>query len=253
MDTIQIRRSGIEQLINKEREITFARLKEAFPDVSDMTLRTDLKKLDEENRIVRIHGGAKSIETVIGTDDFLGRRNVRNVEAKKIIAKKAAALIEPNRAVFLDSGSTTTMLAELMPDEPRLIVTSSISCLIELSKLTQPKVVVPGGNLNRYSMSICGITGIQELSSMSFDDAFIGVTTYHSDSGFACNVQEECILKQTVLRHARRKIALMDSSKLEKHSTFSICGLREMDMIISDGQLPKEFVSECEKNKVQIL
>ena len=111
MDSVESRRNAIAALINEKGEITFAQLKEAFPNVSDMTLRTDLKNLDEKKRIVRIHGGAKSVDLVVGTDDFLGKRSVRNVKEKKRIALKAKKLITPGATVFLDSGSTTTMLA----------------------------------------------------------------------------------------------------------------------------------------------
>ena len=61
-----------------------------------MTLRTDLKALDEARRVVRVHGGVKSVEQVVGTDDLLSRRAARNAEAKQIIAEKAAALLRPN-------------------------------------------------------------------------------------------------------------------------------------------------------------
>ena len=169
MDSVDSRRNAITAFINEHGEITIAQLKEAFSDVSDMTLRTDLKYLDEQKRIVRIHGGAKSVEVVVGTDDYLGRRSVRNVEAKKIIVRKAKEMIEAGAAVFLDSGSTTTMLAAQMPDQANLIVTGSISCAMELAQLTQPKVLVPGGALNRFSMSICGIAGIREIEQMNFD------------------------------------------------------------------------------------
>lgn len=46
-----------------------------FPDVSEMTLRTDLKVLDEEKKILRVHGCAKSVRVIIGTDDFLNRKS----------------------------------------------------------------------------------------------------------------------------------------------------------------------------------
>lgn len=250
MDSVEIRRNEITSLINEKGEITFADLKEAFPNVSDMTLRTDLKNLDEEKRIVRIYGGAKSVEVVVGTDDYLGRRSIRNVEAKKEIAIKAKEMIHPGMTIFLDSGSTTTMLASVLEDQANLIVTSSISCAMELAKLSKPKVMVPGGFLNRYSMSICGIQGIKELQNMSFDLAFIGVTSYSEDFGFSCNVHEETVLKQSVLKQAKKKVILMDSSKLDRQSTFSISTLRDVDAVISDGRLTASFLKTCEENQV---
>ncbi len=252
MDSVESRRNAITALINEKGEITFAQLKEAFPQVSDMTLRTDLKNLDENKRIVRIHGGARSVDVVVGTDDYLGKRSVRNVEAKKAIALKAKKMINPGTAVFLDSGSTTTMLAAELEDQPNLIVTSGVSCAVELAKLEKPQVVIPGGNLNRYSMSICGMQGIRELEKMNLDLAFVGVTSYDETTGFACNVYEEALLKQTVINKAVRVIALMDSSKVGKHSTFTFGTLAEVDAVISDGRLPASFLAACREHGVEV-
>ena len=78
MDSMETRRNAIVDLINENGTVSFSQLKDAFPNVSEMTLRTDLKLLDEARRILRIHGGAKSVQVLIGTDDFLGRKSVRN-------------------------------------------------------------------------------------------------------------------------------------------------------------------------------
>ncbi|MDE6980090.1 MAG: DeoR family transcriptional regulator, partial [Lachnospiraceae bacterium] len=69
MDSMEQRRNAIVDFINEKGNITFAQLEKNFPNVSQMTLRTDLKALDEAKKIVRIHGGAKSVEVVLGTDD----------------------------------------------------------------------------------------------------------------------------------------------------------------------------------------
>ena len=63
------RRNAIVELVNREGSLSFVQLKEAFPSVSEMTLRTDLKALDQARRVVRVHGGVKSVEVVVGTDD----------------------------------------------------------------------------------------------------------------------------------------------------------------------------------------
>ena len=77
MDAMEIRRNAIVELVNKYGTVSFSQIKEQFSNVSEMTLRTDLKALDEAKEIVRIHGGAKSVQLVIGTDDYLTRRAVR--------------------------------------------------------------------------------------------------------------------------------------------------------------------------------
>lgn len=138
------RRNAIVELVNREGSLSFVQLKKAFPSVSEMTLRTDLKALDQARRVVRVHGGVKSVEVVVGTDDQFGRRTARNASEKQIIAEKAAALLRPNTTVFLDSGSTATAVARCVPDEPMLIFTSGLTCAIELARLEKPKVSIPG-------------------------------------------------------------------------------------------------------------
>ena len=154
MDSMDTRRKQIVDLVNQNGYVRFVQFGENFPQVSEMTLRTDLKVLDQEKKIVRIHGGAKSVELVIGTDDYLNRRAVRNLEEKETIAGKAVQLIKPDTALFLDSGSTTTALAHRFPNQSNLIYTTGLSCATELANLSEPTVLIPGGKLNRYSISV---------------------------------------------------------------------------------------------------
>ena len=247
------RRNQIVELVNRKGNISFAQLKEAFPSVSEMTLRTDLKALDEARRVVRVHGGVKSVEQVVGTDDLLSRRSARNAEAKQLIAEKAAALLRPNTTLFLDSGSTTTAAARCIPDQPMLIYTSGLSCAMELAKLEKPHVSLPGGSLNRFSMSVCGTQSVQTLEGINFDLLLLGVTGYSPDTGFTCGVEDEARLKQTVLRRSGQKAVLLDSSKIGLKSTFHICDLSEVDVVISDGKLPAAFLQACRNAGVTVL
>lgn len=253
MDSMETRRNAIVELINEKGTISFSQLKEAFPNVSEMTLRTDLKILDEARRILRIHGGARSVQVVIGTDDFLNRKSVRNIPEKQKIAEKALELLRPDTTVFLDSGSTATVFARQFPDQSNLIYTTGLSCATELAGLTRPAVMLPGGRLNRYSQSVFGFSAIKELERVNFHQAFLGVTGYQSTAGFTCGIYEEAVLKQTAIRQADQVIALMDTSKIGVKSTFTVCGLEEIDVVVSDGKLPEEFLAECEKCHVEVL
>ena len=121
------RREKIVSLINREGSVSFTKLKENFHQVSEMTLRRDLEYLDRNKRIIRTHGGARSVEVLIGTDDLYLKRTTRNADEKKIIAEKAVSLVQENTTIFLDSGSTCTEFARHMPDGPYMIFTTSLS------------------------------------------------------------------------------------------------------------------------------
>lgn len=253
MDSMENRRNAIVELINKNGTVNFAQIKKAFPSVSEMTLRTDLKALDTAKRIVRIHGGAKSVQVVIGTDDFLNKRSAQNIQAKQRIAKKALKLLKPNTNIFLDSGSTATEFARIFPDQPNLIYTSGLTCATELARLEKPSVALPGGNLNRYSLSVYGQSAIRELERVNFAQTYLGVTCFSYDTGFTCGNNDEAFLKQTAIQQSKQTIVLMDSSKIGTLSSFNICNLKDIDVIVSDDLLPEEFISACRKYNVTVL
>ncbi|MBR3339205.1 MAG: DeoR/GlpR transcriptional regulator [Lachnospiraceae bacterium] len=252
METMDERRDAIVALVNEKSNITFAELKKRFPQVSDMTIRTDLKALDEAKRIVRVHGGAKSVEQVIGNDDLLGKRAVRNVEAKQLIAEKAIKLIWPNTTVFIDSGSTTTLMANLFPDVQCVIFTNSLSCGIELSKLTKARVYMVGGLLNRNSLSVVGYSALKEMDPVNYDMAFLGATSYDDQLGFTCESAEDNAIKRMVISKAVQNIILMDASKLGRRGSFTIGQLNEVTDVVMDGNVPDDFRQSCARNNVML-
>ena len=250
---MQERRQKIVEFVNRLGTVSFAQLKAAFPEVSEMTLRTDLKALDEERRLVRVHGGAKSVEVIVGTDDFLLRRTLRAAPEKALIAQKALSLLRPDMTIYLDSGSTTTALARLLPDERYQIFTNSLSCASELLRLTRARVFLPGGFLNRYSQSMCGIQPMQTIGRVNFDLALIGTTSYAEKTGFSCGMEEEAQLKRAVIAQSEHSYVLMDAGKVGLTSAFTFASLTDVDGIVSDDALPDGVRGACRALGKQVL
>lgn len=142
---MESRRQEIVEIVNREGEVSFSALRKHFPDVSEVTLRKDLKYLDATLQIVRIYGGAKSLPTAIGTVDNFYTRSAKHIEEKKMIAEKAARLLRPNQAVFIGSGSTCTELCKMLPNIPLQVFTDGLVTAIELSKLPSIEASILGG------------------------------------------------------------------------------------------------------------
>ncbi len=221
--------------------------------MSEMTLRTDLKTLDKQRLIIRVHGGAKSVGFAVGTDDLLARRVGRRSVEKTTIAQKAADLIRPGRTIFIDSGSTTTALAAVMEDMELLVFTNSLTVASELARLERAKTLVIGGRLNRYSKSTMGARAIESVRSLTFDQVFLGVTGYQRGEGFSCGSDDEAVFKSTLVKRAHKCIVLMDSSKEGRPSTFRVCGLGDVNAVVSDGGLSDDFAGACEEAGVALL
>jgi len=251
--SVKERQNMIEQIVNREGFISFAKLQEYFPNLSDMTLRRDLEHLDKSFRIIRVHGGARSINVAIGTDDQYTRRSIRNVDKKQEIAKKAVSILHPNTSIFIDSGTNTTEFCKIFPDESYLIFTSGLSCAVELSKLTKPKIHIMGGVLNSMSLSINGPETYSYVENVNFYMAFIGCRGFSSNCGFTCGVEEEAKLKKTIISKAGKVVILMDSSKVGIIETFSFASLKDIDIVISDSELDENTRREFAMNNIQVI
>ena len=231
------RREQIVVLVNQREFIHFSELTEAFPDVSEMTLRKDLKALDAEQRLVRIYGGARSISTIAPGEVPLSDRLTQNIEQKILIAQKAVKLVKRDATLFMDSGSTMVQLARQFQDVPCTVYTGGISVAVELSKLAQPRVQLLGGSLNKDSLSVRDPLVKEQIAHINFDLAFLAVNGFTPGAGFTCHSKARWVMEQSVIKNAARTVILMDSSKVGARQAYTIADPADVDTLISDNQL----------------
>lgn len=247
------RQEKIVDLVNTNGSVTFKSLKKAFPDVSEMTLRRDLEMLDQSKNLVRIHGGARAITTLVGMDDLFSRRALTHAEEKEAIARKALRFFMRESSLYIDSGSTMTEFAKILPDEHALICTGSLSVALELSKLQKPDVTVFGGRLNSKSLSISGLKTMEYLEDMNLNFAFLGTTGFSTNRGVTCGNEQEYFLKKRVMEKAEKTILLMDSSKVGVVSSYTFGTLSDIDVLVSDGKLSRDVLSALSDNGVEVI
>lgn len=247
------RRSQIEELVNREGTLSFAQLKQAFPDVSEMTLRSDLRALDEERRIVRVYGGARSLGNLVGTDDAFDLRASRNAEGKRLIVKKALKQLRPGMSVYLDSGSTLIHMASQFPDDSYMVFTSGINCALELAKLKNVRSHLIGGEINRNSLCVNGVRSVSEIGRLNFNVAFLGTTGYSERTGFNCAVEAEAELKRAVISRSEQVVVLMDSQKVGRVNPFTFAAPGEVHAVITDAGLEERVAEHFRQAGTQLL
>ena len=247
------RRNEIETLVNREGTVSFARLKQAFPDVSEMTLRSDLRALDEERRIVRVYGGARSLGNLVGTDDAFDVRASRNPEEKLLIVKKALKLLRPGMSVYLDSGSTAIHMASQFPDDSYMVFTSGINCALELAKLKNVRSHLIGGEINRNSLSVNGVRSISEIGRLNFNVAFLGTSGFGERTGFNCAVEAEAELKRAVISRTEQVVVLMNSQKVGQIHPFAFAEPEQIHAVITEGTLDARAAERFRQAGTQLL
>jgi DeoR/GlpR family transcriptional regulator of sugar metabolism len=250
------RQEKILSLLNENGEIQISDLKKVFPQVSTMTLRRDLSLLESNGLLIRTHGGAVSIKkltSIYGEEDAYSLRAAENVESKMGIAQKSLEFLDNGRSIYLDAGSTIMYLARIIPDEPFSILTSGINIAMELTK--KPKITIyhTGGQLNQNTLSSSGPTSMSMLDFINIDIAFMAASGFSFENGFTVSNFFECELKKAVIKKAKKVIMMVDSSKFGKVLAFTFGNLSNLDILISDDNLPKTVVNKARELGVKVI
>lgn len=249
------RRTDINMYIQSKGEVTMSELEALFPDVSSMTLRRDLSFLESQNKIIRTRGGAKSIEflSIGAQEERYLKKTLTHIDEKNIIASKAVKLISPERSIFLDAGSTSMCLAKMLPDERYYVFTSAPNVAMEVVYSTSSTVNLTGGEINRDNLAVSGAGAVEFMEDVNVDIAFIGVPAFDLNNGFSCGNINDGQLKKAIIKRAAKVVVLMDSYKNGINMPYTFARLSDVDIVISDGKLPDEFLKEAEKHNVTVL
>ena len=246
---IEKRRKAIIDMVNQLGTISLQQLKSSFPTVSEVTLRKDLLALDAEQQLIRIHGGAKQLPYA---SNFLFRTN-SNQEEKRIIAEKAAKLIQPNTSVFITAGTTCIELAKRFPLVPLFVCTDGLTtaCSFPINPLASVQIL--GGEVDLNTMRISGLSVLSAIDNMHFNIAFLGTPGFHPDYGFSYLSELTSTILQKVIQRSDKVVMLMDSSKVNYSFAPRYIPLDAIDLMITDDALEGHIAGKIRSKGVEIL
>lgn len=244
----------IKELIEKNGKVSYDELAALMPNYSEMTLRRDLCALESEGLIIRVRGGAVSLnELSKKTEEQFSARVGFNISEKKEIAAKAIELIDSTNSLFVDSGSTTLYFAKQLPNINYFVVTNGLNIATELLKKSMMMVTVIGGDVSRNNLATVGKASLDWLEKVNIDTAVMTTTAYNDSTGFTCGSQPEAEIKSAVIRKAKRVIMLLDGSKVNRTMPYTFAYSKEIDCIVVDSNFPKEKISAFRAEGVQVI
>jgi len=242
------RQRQILDMLVAQKEIKLSYLKEQF-DVTEMTLRRDLEKLEQSGHLRRIFGGAILVESDIALRDRLG---VMTQEKEKI-GKEAASLILPGESVFIDAGTTPLQVARFMRAEYRnTVVTNSLNIVSELQNKGISTIVI-GGNVLDTTNSLVGPIAVNTLSTMVYDRVFLGATGLTVNHGFSNSNIHETEVKKIAIQQTGDVNILIDHTKFDMKGLTSFATLGQVNRIISDQSPSQSLIEGCKENNVEII
>lgn len=250
------RRTRILELIQQQGIVVVSDLCELF-GVSEMTIRRDLRDMDREGLLRRVHGGAVN---------SLGRsyeppyvlRSTQNAEAKRRIGRKAAELIYEGDSIALDVGTTTLEIARAIQHCHNItVVTSSLPIANEIatncSLENNIRLILTGGIVRTGELSMIGMFPERVYADLHVDRAFIGVGGLSLKDGLTEYNLEDALIKRRLLASAHQVIVVADSSKFGKTTFATVGPLSMVNVIITDVDAPADQVQALREMGITVL
>ena len=234
------RREQIKDILRKRGEIKLKELEEMFSQCSSMTLRRDLKYLEDNGFIKRTRGGAVAMNRLsIAAENIYAQRVFEHVAQKYAIAKKAFPFIERGRSIYIDAGTTTLKLVDHITNTNATYVTNGIThARMLIHKGMQTYIV--GGKIKPLTEAVVGAEAIKSINCFNFTKAFMGANGIDIGSGFTTPDIEEGLIKETAINKSYMAFVLADHSKFRRVYPVTFAPLQKC-CIITDKLPTPEF------------
>lgn len=244
------RRSRILEVLDEHGQVNVSELSKSL-GVSEVTIRNDLANLERNKLLVRAHGGAfKTNNMALPVTE----KKKINLDLKRKIGKKAVSLIEENDSIILDSGTTTFEMSNNLGKFERLtVISNALDIVNNLAGYDNLEVMMPGGFLKEFSMSLVGPMAERNLKQLHCNKLFLGVDGFKADVGVFTHYMEEAYLNQIMIDIAEEVIVVSDSTKFKKIGLAFIAGFNKINKVITDDRIEPEHVKMLERNNVEVI
>jgi DeoR family transcriptional regulator, aga operon transcriptional repressor len=238
--------------LQEEGNVQVADLSKAM-EVTVVTVRKDLKLLEEKGLLFRSHGGA------ITHSPYVNERPVHekflyHIQEKKKIAARAVTLIQDDEAIIIASGTTVVALAKAIPAHVKItVLTGAMNVSMALLEHPHVELVQLGGVVRKSSSSVVGHYAEQMLDKFACSQLFMGVDGISPEYGLTTSNMMEAHLNARMIQSVHKTIVLTDSSKFGRKGFGKICDIEDIDVIITDEGIPDAFRLKFEEKGVEVI
>lgn len=245
----------MKKMLMSENGITIREFAEKL-DVSEITVRRDLKLLEQQGCIRLVNGVAiyRAAEKAILYPEYdLDYERTVFQKKKERIGKRAASLIEANDVVAIDSGSTADFLSKALPyDIHMTVLASSLNVLLDLKDHYNCDIICSGGYLYSNTKMFYCPEGISMINRTCINKSFITTAGISEKMNVTCIAPHEMDLKRALMESGQTKILLADSSKFGKIFPTAFSHLQNFDIVITDSDLPLQWRTLIEEQGITL-
>jgi DeoR/GlpR family transcriptional regulator of sugar metabolism len=225
--------------------------------VSEATARRLFAKLEEEGKLLRIHGGIQ-VSPEFSNDYSFRFSAAQNLTEKEAIGKAAAEMVKSGSRLFMDAGTTVLKMAEALSFRLQTgeiknitVITNSLSFLTNLAEHCD--VILLGGKLRAGRHDVCGSLTRQNLKNFHCDQVFFGIDAISMNGELMTTDTETAEINALFIEQSKESYILSDSTKFNKTSLLAFGNLKNITSLITDESIPKPQIKAFEKFGTKVV
>ncbi|WP_265457046.1 DeoR/GlpR family DNA-binding transcription regulator [Enterococcus sp. HY326] len=240
----------IEKYVKENESATIDELSNEF-DISINTVRRDINELEQRGTIEKVYGGVRAKkENLIN----FTQRSTSHAEEKRIIAEKAAAFIEENDVVFIDSGTTTIDILDFLDPKLRCtVITNSLDIIERVVSFPNITLFVVGSLFRKQTRSFVTMSAEKVVMHLNVNKAFMAATGVSIKNGVTNSSQEEYWIKKEVAETAAQVFVLVDNSKFDRAALLTYSSFDNVSYVLTDQEPPKEYSDYFKEKKIIVV
>ncbi len=246
------RRNAILSKLASDGKVLVADLSKEF-QVTEETIRRDLEKLDNDGLARKTYGGAIKNESFNIDLPFQVRKQT-NVESKQIIAALIADMIKDGDYIMLDSSTTALCVIKRILDRKNItLITNSIEILLELCNKPEWNILSTGGALKEGGLSLVGYQAEKMVSGFHVDLAICSCKGIDAVNGITDSNERDTQMKKAFFASANKRILAVDSSKFDCSSFVKVCGIDDVDVIVTEKKPSEIWLDRLRQSDVKLV
>jgi DeoR/GlpR family transcriptional regulator of sugar metabolism len=248
----------IKNYLTQNEKVEVSKLSDML-NVSEVTIRKDLEKLEEEGFLKRIHGGAVITPHVSAASptepDLLSHEAFFTIEEHlHEIALVAVDMIEDNDSIMLTNGPINLEISKNLGTKNNLtVLTNDLLIALELSRFPHIKAISLGGDIDFHSKATFGRLTLANMSHFYVNKIFIEVDGFNEHVGFSVSNIDKATLIQEAILNANSKIILCPSDCFNKTAFFKVGSLKIAERIITNFNLDEAYKKLICNNNIELF
>ena len=244
------RRRSIIQTLQRDGKVLASELSKDL-NVSEDTIRRDLRELAAAGILQRVHGGALPHSPV--TASFTVRQQ-QEPGAKAAIAQAAVGLIRQGQVIILDGGTTPLQVAQHLPyNLQATIITHSPPVALALAENPGIEIIMIGGKLYKHGLVNVGAATVEAYRNIRADLCFLGISSLHPEVGISTLDLDEAYVKRAMIASAAEVVALSSAEKLGTAASYIVGPLSDLTHLVTEISVPDEVLASYRSPGITII